>query len=124
MKLERDLVRDILLKLEEDTGDPREWKDVQVPGFTREQVAYHIAKMGEAGLIEAHDLSSHSGYDWRASSLTYEGHEFLDTVRDGKVWKEAKRIADEARVSSIRVLIEAAKTVVKHELLKHGVHLP
>lgn len=124
MKLDKDLVRDVLLKLEDDEGDPRALKDIEVPGFTREQVSYTIQKLSEADLVEAHNLSDFAGHDWRATSLTYEGHEFLDTIRDGKIWRETKRIANEAGVYTLHALMQTAKAVVKSELAKHGVHLP
>jgi hypothetical protein len=124
LKLDKDLVRDVLLKLEADEGDPRNSKDIEVAGFPREQISYTIQKLSEAGLVDAISFSSSSGYDWRARALTYEGHEFLDTIRDGKIWKETKRIANEAGVFTLRALMETAKAVVKSELTKHGVHLP
>lgn len=124
MKLESDLVREILLRLEADEGDPRALKDIEVPDFTTQQVAYHIEKLFEAGLVEAHDLSTMSGYDWRATALTYEGHEFLNTIRDSKIWKTAKTIASQAGVFTLRALMESAKAAAKQKLLEHGVHIP
>ena len=124
MKLDKDLVRDVLLALETDKGDPRALKDIEIPGFTREQVSYTIQKLTEGGMVQAHNLSDLIEYEWRATSLTYEGHEFLDTIRDGKIWKETKRIANEAGVYTLHALMQTAKAVVKSELLKHGVHLP
>ena len=35
--------------------------------------------LDEAFFLEAQELSSHDGYEWRPKRLTYEGHEFLDT---------------------------------------------
>ncbi len=87
MKLDKDLVRDILLAVEAYKGDPREWKDIRIESKDREEIAYHACILAEAGLLEAEDLSSPDGYDWRATRLTYEGHEFLDTVRDSEMWK-------------------------------------
>ena len=56
MKLDKDLVREVLLKLEADENDPRMWKEIEVPGFTREQIAYTVQKLNEAGMVEAHDV--------------------------------------------------------------------
>jgi hypothetical protein len=124
VKLEKDLVREILLKLEADEGNPDAWKDIEVSGFTREQIAYHICTLYGGGLIEAIDLTTMDGYDWRATKLTYSGHEFLDTVRDGEVWRKTKEVANKTGVYSLQVLMEAGKMIVKQELMKHGVHLP
>ena len=121
MKLDKDLVREILLALEADDGDPREFKDIEPPGWTPEQVAYTVCILAEGGLIEATDSG---GMDWRAQRLTYAGHEYVDTIRDGEVWRKTKEIASKAGVFSLQVLIETGKTVVKQELAKYGVHLP
>jgi hypothetical protein len=76
MKLDKDLVREVLLAVEADEGDPRDWTDMNISGHNQGQVAYHIQILAEGGFLEAEDLGSHDGYDWRAKRLTYEGHEF------------------------------------------------
>jgi hypothetical protein len=124
VKLQKELVREILLKLEEDDGSPNAWKDIQVSGFTWEQVAYHICILSEGGLVEATDLTTTDGFDWRATRLTYAGHEFVDTVRDGEVWRKTKEVASKTGVYSLQVLMEAGKMVVKQQLMNHGIHLP
>ena len=121
MKLQKELVREILLKLEADEGRPDGWKNIEVSGFTWEQVAYHICILNEGGLVEATDLTTTDGFDWRASRLTYSGHEFVDTVRDGEVWRKTKDFANKAGVYSLQALLEAGKMVLKQELSKHGV---
>ena len=37
--------------------------------------------------------------------LTFNGHEFLDTVRDGEIWKLAKEGATKAGVASVQVTL-------------------
>ncbi len=108
MKLDKDLVRDILLAVEAYKGDPREWKDIRIESKDREEIAYHVCILAEAGLLEAEDLSSPDGYDWRATRLTYEGHEFLDTVRDSEMWKLTKDRATKAGVGSVRLSLRSA----------------
>jgi hypothetical protein len=124
MKLDKDLIRAILLAVEADEGDPREWKTIEIPGYSREQIAYHVCILAEAGFIEAKDLSSNDGYDWRAIRLTYEGHEFLDTIRDGEIWRLTKETAKSAGVTSVKVLFEVGKAYAKQKLIEHGVHIP
>ena len=124
MKLDKDLVREILLALEADDGDPREFKDIELPGRTPEQIAYTVCILAEGGLIEATDLSTMDGWDCRAQRLTYAGHEYVDTIRDREVWRKTKEIANKAGAFSLQMLIETGKTVVKQELAKYGVHLP
>lgn len=124
MKLDKDLVREVLLKLEADDSDPRDWKDLDITQWPREQVAYTISVLANGGLLEAEELSSHDGYDWRATQLTFTGHEYLETVRDPLIWKKTKEVASKTGVYSLQVLMEAGKMVVKQQLMNHGIHLP
>ena len=48
--------------------------------------------MAEAGLIEAEDLNTIGNYEWAPKSLKWEGHEFLDTVRNETVWAKTKEV--------------------------------
>lgn len=89
MKLDPDLVRQILLKVEEFPFDGS-FHDVEIEGRTDNEISYHVMLLHEAGLIEALDLSSHSGVCWRPKRLTYNGHQFLDAARSDTVWQKAK----------------------------------
>jgi len=123
MKRDKDLVREILLQVEA-YPHPMGWVELNVSGHSAEEIARHVELLDEAGFVEADDLTDTSGYDWRAKQLTYEGHEFLDTVRDGEVWRLTKETAKETGVASIHAIFEIAKSCAKQKLISHGVHLP
>ena len=57
------------------------------------------------------------------AGLTYDGHEFLDTIRDNQVWKLTKDTAKKAGVGGLKVLVEVGKSYAKQKLIEHGVHL-
>jgi len=122
MKREMDSVREILLQIEA-YDQPRGWVTLTVPSHTAKEIAYHVQILDEAGFIEADNLSDTSGYDWQAKRLTYEGHEFLDTVRDAEAWRFTKETAKKAGVSSLTALFEIAKSYARQKLIEHGVHL-
>ncbi len=123
MKLDKDLLRTILLQVEA-FPHPRGWVEFMIANHSAEEIAHHIELLNEAGFLEADDVSDTSGYDWRAKRLTYDGHEFLDTIRDSEVWKATKGIAKKAGVASAKVLFEIGKSVAKEKLIELGVHLP
>ncbi len=123
MKLDKDLVREILLQVEANP-DPMGWTELEFPGRSDEDVAYQVENLNEAGFLHADNLTSSSGYDWRAKQLTYEGHEFLETVRDPEIWRDTKEAAKKIGSSSVEVLFEIGKNFVKQKLAEHGVHLP
>jgi|SRR5665213_1496089 len=66
MKLDKDLVREVLLQVEA-SPDPMGWVDITVDGHSEEEIAYHVQILDEAGFLEAEELTSLDGYDWRAN---------------------------------------------------------
>ena len=122
MKLNKELIREILLEVEA-TEDPLSLKTLNLPDHTDEEISYHICLLAEAGFLMAHDLTTLNGYNWCATRLTYEGHEFLDTIRDNKIWRKTKEIAKTAGISSINALFEIGKGFVKQKLIELGVHI-
>src|ERR1035437_6029864 len=89
MKMDTDLVRQILLKVEEFPFDGS-FHDVEIEGRTENEISYHVMLLHEAGLIEALDLSTLSGVCWKPQRLTYTGHQFLDAARSDTVWQKAR----------------------------------
>lgn len=95
MKRDLDLVRSILLRLEEDatcaaTGIPA------IDGFDEDTVGFHCHLMAQAELILALDLGSTADGlpKWMPTSITWDGYEFLATARDKSLWQTAtKRLA-------------------------------
>jgi len=86
-----DLVRDILLNLE-DAPFRSSWVELNLHKYASEEVSYHIMLLAQAGLIEAINLSSSGGMSWKAKWLTWEGHEFLEASRDQSRWEKAKSL--------------------------------
>ena len=116
MKLDKDLVREILLAIEASDQTPDSWIDLAIDSHSEDEVSYHVMLLHEAGLIVAQDLCSMSDFDWRPKRLTIRGHEFLDTVRDGEVWRRTKVGAEKAGVASIGFLLELGKAYGKQVL--------
>ena len=93
MRRNMDLARLILLKLEgyPYTGQPHA---IQIDGYPAQEISYHISLLYEAGFIEAtkdQSLGSPS-QEWEAISITWDGHEFLESSRDETRWAKAKRV--------------------------------
>lgn len=92
MKRDLLLVRQILLHFEakQDWGyeDP-----VNIEGYEKKLVDYHLQIMYEAGLLNCEPTKTDQGrlYDVLPFRLTWEGHEFLDNTKGGrwdKIWKK------------------------------------
>ncbi len=119
MTRDKDLIREILLAIEADESDPRHPVDLKIPGRTAREIAYHVHLLAEAGFIQAIDFGSSDGYDWQSQRLTYNGHEFLDTVRDPEMWREIKDAAKKIGASSVQLLWELGKGLVKLKAQQH-----
>ncbi len=95
MKRDMDLIKTILLYLEENAR-PDQWiRGLNVEGYTEDQVYYHIKLLTETGLIEGRDAGIDQYFMWYASTLTWEGHEFLDSIRNEAVWNKIQEIVKE-----------------------------
>lgn len=125
MKLDKELVREILLSVEACEQTPDSWIDLEIEGYGDQEISYHVLLLHEAGFLKAQDLSSLADFDWRPKRLTYRGHDFLDTVRDNEVWQRTKDGAEKAGVASLGLLLEIGKAYGK-EILKEklGIELP
>jgi hypothetical protein len=63
-------------------------------------------------------------YDWRAKRLTFQGHEFLDTVRDPEIWRRTKEGASKIGGAGVELLLTVGKAYAKQVLQeKLGIHL-
>ncbi|MBA6129916.1 DUF2513 domain-containing protein [Pseudomonas juntendi] len=125
MKLDKDLVREILLAVEASKEDPSGWTQLNLEGREALDVSYHVMLLHEAGFIVGDDLTTDDGLEWLPKRLTYKGHEFLDTVRDGEVWRRTKEGAEKAGTAGLGLLVELAKVyskvIIKEKL---GIELP
>jgi hypothetical protein len=92
MKRDLELIRDILLFLENDKS-PFDWKTGIKGTEDRVKYFYHIKILTQAGFIESIDMSSKSDPDWAPISLTWQGHEFLDAAKNDNAWKKIKDIS-------------------------------
>jgi hypothetical protein len=125
MKRDMDLVRQILLIIED---SPTPWIEgyLEVPGYERGPVTHHLHLLKEAGYIQAYeatDANTEYGFMMQDASLTWQGHEFLDEVRDVEIWKKTKAGAAKAGSWSVRMLGELARGYVRQRAVEFGLPL-
>ena len=122
MKLDMDLVRELLLKIA-DSNEPMAFSQL-VPGreeMTKEYefAAYHMQMLiDDAGLVRGINASSLSGKNWLNLELTWEGQHFLDDIRDQTVWDKTKEGAKKLGSMGWDMLIDLAKTIMRAEAKK------
>jgi hypothetical protein len=91
MKRDLELVRKILLAMEaHHHGFAPE--SFTVAGYDQDVIDHHVWLMEQGGLVTAVDSTVQQAPSPTAlpQSITWDGHEFLDAVRNDKVWLRLK----------------------------------
>lgn len=126
MKINNDCVRDILLHLEKEldynniyiisSDDDQE----SVLGYTVAEVVYSLEKLYEAGYINAKVAKTLNPSTMvYVNSITWSGHQFLDTIRPQTVWEKTKQDAAQIGSTSLTVLSQIAVTVASQLISKN-----
>jgi hypothetical protein len=117
MKRDMELIRELLLAIEAfPTGHGEE---LELAGRSETEVGYHLNLLLQAGYIEGHDVTTHGhdGPQVLPSRMTWEGHDFLDAIRDDGVWKKVQeKLLAVGGQSTLEVVKELALTVVRSHL--------
>ena len=132
MKRDMDLVREILLVID---NDPRMHGSRMASGancfmagaaadfgldpavHSDAEVAYHVRMLIEAGFVDGRKEFP------AVRALTWNGHEFLNTVRDGEIWRVTKDTAAKAGATSFQAILAIATEIAKQKLRDHGITL-
>jgi hypothetical protein len=108
MKRDMELVRAILLAMEAHASgfapDP-----FTIRGYDQETIQHHVWLMEQGGLVTASDVTVQGDASPVAlpGSLTWAGHDFLDTVRTDKVWRKVKAELKDRGISLPFSLLQA-----------------
>ncbi|WP_205230457.1 DUF2513 domain-containing protein [Azospira oryzae] len=121
MTRDMDLIRALLLKLEALPSEMgsiyifyQDDDETKIPGYTYDQVWYHYKLLLEAGLVDQGGSGALNGIMFR--SLTWAGHDFVDSVRDPEIWAKAKKGASAAGGLSLDLLQDLAKGFIKKQI--------
>ena len=122
MKRDLDLIRRMLLRIEEKADVPPntlEVKDFLDMNSNPHYISLHIQLLLDAGFIEV--MSGASFYedvkDFDITRLTFAGYEYLDTVRNSYIWERTKeRLANVGGAAALGVVKAVAEGFVKIQL--------
>ena len=119
-----DLIRDILLVTENkcEADSFYTFEDGLFAGFTEEEIYMHSKLLFEKGFLRKTPQTL--SYSVCVSGLTWEGYDFLDSVRDPEIWRKTKETANKAGGFTIDILGGIAKGLIKTQVEKYiGVEL-
>ncbi|EGP5427379.1 MULTISPECIES: DUF2513 domain-containing protein [Enterococcus] len=124
MELKPDLIRDILLYSEtlpfRKSAFQNEINESSLrEKYSQDEIIYAISRMGDddAKLINGWvKYASDKPYMWCIGSPTYEGHQYLENIRDPKVWKVVKEKVSLVGTASISIMGQVALAYIQKQL--------
>lgn len=124
MKRDMDLIRELLLAIEKQDENPDGWIDFDQLGlsdYPLKMLSYHVMLLKQAGLVEAQDFADPNpdGFLWLPKTITWNGHEFLDTIRDPEIWRRTRESARRAGGFSLDIVKGLAKGFIRKKLEEH-----
>jgi Hypothetical protein (DUF2513) len=113
-KRSMDLLRALLLKVEAEANPVGEFSltSSDFDGFSEMQVWQHIQLLEDAGFIEEAQQMFGGESSWQVGQILWNGHEYLDKVRDPEVWRKTKEIAAKAGGGGVEVMSQIASSVI------------
>lgn len=120
MKRDLDLVRSILIYVEK-ADDEVDADNLVTDGWPFETVAYHIRLMAHHGLLDlSEDVRDLNGetLSLAVSGLTWDGQDYLDAIRDPKVWAKVKKTVREAVGSTTFEVVKQTGALVAMSMVK------
>jgi hypothetical protein len=127
MKRDMDLIREILLFAEEhivstdflqNISEEVFWK--HVPAYENHPwyiIEHHVELLENQGYLEKHQQTLDPGHLF--GHLTWQGHEFLDSIRDPEIWRKTKDTAERAGGFTVSILGGIAKGLIKTKIKEH-----
>lgn len=133
MKLDLNCVRDSLLTLEKwlvlndqlefiflDLNEIMESAEMQK--YTKPDVAYTLVMLEEAGFIKAViDYGCDEISELDVIRLTYQGHQFLETIRPKDTWDKIYAVAEKTGHKSLTNIMEIADIILP-DVFKSALH--
>lgn len=122
MKLNPDCVRDVLLYLEENLKikNSSEFSEITLKEikealsqYTEEDVFYSVYNLYQIKYIEGkiNDVGNKKMFFCEINNITWDGHQFLNTIRPKTVWEATKDGASKLGVMSMHALSSIAMKI-------------
>lgn len=114
MKRNMELCRKILFAIEEQYVDAV-IVNLKIDGYRDEEIAYNCSLLSDAGLIKSYKSQNADNhlYVYYVGALTWEGHNFIDNIREDTIWNNTKKkIKEKALPMTLEVIREISSALV------------
>jgi hypothetical protein len=115
MKRDWDMIRDILMAVEELQPNALLTLD-SFPADKHSEVSYHLEILEEGGLLRGkiHKTPGGSPHTFHLIRLTWAGHDFLESIRSDSMWKEIKDFLDSKKIGpNVESILTTAEVLAK-----------
>ena len=126
MRLDHDCVRNFLLYLEENLEidqKPVDVRNIHLKRYSENDIRYAAKKLSEAGYIKVMMHPYDNEIEIYVQEITWEGHKFLDTIRDNEVWRKTKGFLAKFASVSLSFTADVASQVIV-SMLSQYMQLP
>lgn len=113
MKLDMDMVRDLLIQIE----GLKPYKELLQIDLDDLIEAEHLELLIESGLCKGNiNYLSNSIPMGHINRLTWEGHQFLETIRDDKIWTNTKSVLSKAGSFTLDLIQKVALDIITKQI--------
>jgi hypothetical protein len=110
MKRDDDLIRDLLLKMEESDDSDYVCSLTMGSEPEEEREYFHLQLLGDAGYVL--ETGRHGG----VFRVTNQGYDYLNTIRDGEIWNKTKVAVKGVGGGTFDIIKDIATALIKAEL--------
>lgn len=116
MELKHDCIREVMLYLEKEldlhTIIPQ--SQINLKNYSSDDITYTVLKLSEAGFLDTDKMDLAGNI--LIKSITYNGHIFLDNIRDVNIWKETKSKISKIASVSLPIIQQVAGSIISKKL--------
>lgn len=121
MRLNPDCMRDVLLVAEENLplNGSLPMSDLLplLPGYSEDEITYTCLKLNEANLLNIFKTPYPGGtFVNDIREITYNGHQFLENIRNQSTWETVKQKLSLLGSSSVPVIMSVASQVILNKI--------
>jgi hypothetical protein len=117
MKRDMEVIRKVLLAIEEQYVDVAIY-NLKVDDLDMKIIAYHCKLLYDAEYISDYkaQFAENEIYAFGVGSLTWEGHEFLDQIRNDTIWDKTKETITKNGLPMVIDVVKDVATSVISEM--------
>lgn len=118
MKRDMELVRVLLLRIEQDETCCLQSPNIEVDGYSSDEIGYNLNIMVNGGLLDARGSQAMRDKvpQFLITGITWCGHEFLDSIRNDSVWSHTKEALKPFGSASFDVIKSIAVAFISSKL--------